>query len=137
MAYSSFENLEVWCRACDLAVEICREVADMRLFALRNQLQRAVISIPSNIAEGSERDSTGDYVRFLRIAKGSAAELRTQLIIATRLGLISDDFSGRTTNEARQIGAMLQGLIRSLGSSSLKDESGYLPVPNNPLDEAE
>jgi len=93
MAYSSFENLEVWRRAVELAVSVCREADSIPTLALRNQIQRCVVSVPSNIAEGSERDSTGDYIRFLRIAKGSAAELRTQLLIARRLGCLSETFA--------------------------------------------
>jgi four helix bundle protein len=121
MAYSSFENLEVWRRAVELAVCVCRQADSIASMALRNQIHRCVISVPSNIAEGSERDSVGDYVRFLRIAKGSAAELRTQLLIARRLGYLESNFAGTAEDEARQIGAMLQGLIRSLNASELRD----------------
>ena len=121
MAYSSFENLEVWRRAVELAVNVCREADSIPSLALRNQIHRCVISVPSNIAEGSERDSVGDYVRFLRIAKGSAAELRTQLLIARRLEYLSEIFARTAEDEARQIGAMLQGLIRSLNASELRD----------------
>ena len=79
MAFQSFEELEVWKRGCRLAVEVHRALADSKEYALRDQMIRASISIPSNIAEGHERDSKLDFIRFLRIAKGSAAELRTQL----------------------------------------------------------
>jgi four helix bundle protein len=123
MAYSSFENLDVWRRAVELAVGVCREADSIPSPALRSQIQRCVVSIPSNIAEGSERDSTGDYIRFLRIAKGSAAELRTQLLIARRLGCLGEAFAVKAEDETRQIGAMLQGLIRFLGNSELRETS--------------
>jgi four helix bundle protein len=126
MAYSSFENLEVWRRAVELAVGVCREADSIASTALRNQIQRCVVSVPSNIAEGAERDSTGDYIRFLRIAKGSAAELRTQLLIARRLGSLNETFALQAEDETRQIGAMIQGLIRSLGSSELREASDDL-----------
>lgn len=114
MAYTSFEDLNVWKRSCQLAVDLCRAVRDWREFWLKDQLQRAAVSVPSNIAEGAERDSKLDYIRFLRIAKGSAAELRTQCYIATRLGLLDADRSSHFTGECIQIGRMLQGLIKSL-----------------------
>ena len=121
MAYSSFENLEVWRRAVELAVSVCREADSIPTLALRNQIQRCFVSVPSNIAEGSERDSTGDYIRFLRIAKGSAAELRTQLLIARRLGCLSETFAVKAEDESRQIAAMLQGLIRALAGSEFRE----------------
>ena len=117
MAYQSFEELEVWKRGCSLAVDICQALEARRNFGLRDQMQRAAVSVPSNIAEGYERDSAGDFVRFLRIAKGSAAELRTQLYIAARLGLLQAEQAAAFTSETREIAAMLQGLIRARRAS--------------------
>ena len=114
MAYQSFEELEVWKRGCRLAVDICRAFGNSKQFVLRDQMQRAAISVPSNVAEGSERDSKPDFIRFLRIAKGSAAELRTQTYIAQKLELISKTEAKRVIAETKEISAMLQGLIRSL-----------------------
>lgn len=130
MGYSSCENLEVWRRACDLAVTICRESAGVRQFALRTQIQRSAISVPSNIAEGSERDSAADFIRFLRIAKGSIAELRTQILIARRLDQWEQDQFILADREAREIGAMIQGLNKYLtsGPSTLKE--------NGPVEDA-
>lgn len=114
MAYHSFEELEVWKRACRLAVETSKAMSESRNFALRDQMCRAAVSVPSNIAEGSERDSVQDYIRFLRIAKGSAAELRTQCYIAMELRLVEKAAGNEFVNECKEISAMLQGLIRSL-----------------------
>ena len=75
--YQSFEELEVWKRACQLAVRIYEVLRESREFGLRNQMQRAAVSIASNIAEGAERGGK-DFARFLHIAQGSSAELRTQ-----------------------------------------------------------
>ena len=77
-------------------------------------MERAAVSVPSNIAEGQERDSIPDFRRFLRIAKGSNAELRTQLYLATKLDLVSKEKSNKLINESKQISKMLQGLINSL-----------------------
>jgi four helix bundle protein len=85
MAVTTFEDLEVWRRSCQLAVDVCVAVHDSKDYALKDQMQRSAISIPSNIAEGAERDSDGDFIRFLRISKGSCGELRTQLYISERV----------------------------------------------------
>ena len=77
-------------------------------------MQRAAISIPSNIAEGTERDSAADFVRFLRIAKGSCSELRTQIYLARELELIQPTESAAWVSETKEINAMLQGLIFSV-----------------------
>jgi four helix bundle protein len=69
MAYQSFEDLEVWKRACRLAVDVHRALAKCKDYILKDQMIRAAVSIPSNIAEGYERDSRLDVIRFLRIAK--------------------------------------------------------------------
>ena len=122
MAYQSFEELEVWKRGCRLAVDVCRTVGESRMFALRDQMQRAAISISSNIAEGCERDSRLDFIRFLRIAKGSAAELRTQTYIALKLEIILKTDADRFIAELKEISAMLQGLIRSIHDRIAKTE---------------
>lgn len=115
---TTFEDLDVWKRSSKLATEILIAISDHPNFAIRDQMSRSSLSIPSNIAEGSERDSLNDYIRFLRIAKGSCAELRTQLYInqrvseATGKGLITKNT--QHIQETKEINAMLQGLINSL-----------------------
>src|ERR1700690_2742076 len=101
--YHSFEDLEVWKRGCRLTVEVSRTVAKTREYFIRDQMQRAALSIPSNIAEGSERDSKLDYIRSLRIAKGSAAELRTQCYIAAKLDVLEREDANRFTAECKEI----------------------------------
>jgi four helix bundle protein len=118
MAVTTFEDLEVWKRGCNLAVDVCVAMHASKDYALKDQMQRSAISIPSNIAEGAERDSEGDFVRFLRISKGSCGELRTQLYISERvrqkLELQPVEGSRRMIQKTREISAMLQGLIRSI-----------------------
>ena len=120
MAVSTFEDLEVWKRSCQLAVDVCVALHDSRDYALKDQMQRSAISVPSNIAEGAERDSDGDFIRFLRISKGSCGELRTQLYISERvrqkLGQVPLEGSRPMIQETKEISAMLQGLIRSIES---------------------
>ena len=114
MAYRSFEDLEVWKRACRLAVQVYQTLADCRDYGLRDQMTRAAVSIASNIAEGAERDSTQEYIRYLHIAKGSAAELRTQLYIAQRIGIIDSTTQTELTGECKEIAAMLQATTKTL-----------------------
>lgn len=81
MSLHTFEELEAWKRSAKLAADINIAIQNHSNYALKDQISRSAISVPSNIAEGSERDSTKDFIRFLRISKGSCAELRTQLYI--------------------------------------------------------
>jgi four helix bundle protein len=114
MAYGSFENLEVWKRGCRLTVRIYEVLKDCKDYGLKDQMTRAAVSIASNIAEGAERDSVAEYIRFLHIAKGSAAELRTQVYIAQKIGVLTIEVQQELVNELKQISAMLQALVKSL-----------------------
>ena len=114
MAYRSFEELEVWQRVRRQAVEIFCLFDDSKNWTLRDQIQRAALSVPSNIAEGCERNSGPDFQRFLSIALCSNAELRTQLYIARRIGVIEQTNLETLITEAKQISAMLNGLRKSL-----------------------
>lgn len=115
MGYGSFEELEVWRRACRLAVEVYQLLKDCKDWGLKDQMTRAAVSIASNIAEGSERGSIPDYKRFLYIAKGSAAELRTQMYIANKLGTILPEEKAKAVIlELKELSNMLYGLIKSL-----------------------
>ena len=88
MYVESFRQLIVWQKGIELVKEIynvTNQLPKREVFGLSNQMQRAAISIPSNIAEGKKRRTKIDYVKFLRIADGSAAELETQLIITREI----------------------------------------------------
>ena len=108
--YQSFESLEVWKRASRLAVATYRALSECRDFGLKDQMTRAAVSIPSNIAEGYERGTNPEFIRFLNIAKGSTAELRTQLYIAAEIGVVSKQQMAELAEETRGIGAMLNKL---------------------------
>ena len=114
MGYRSFEDLEVWKRACRLAVRLYRELKECRDYGLKDQMTRAAVSVPSNIAEGAERDSRQEYIRFIHIAKGSAAELRTQLYIAGEIGLLDKPITAELTAELKEISAILQSITYTL-----------------------
>jgi four helix bundle protein len=116
--YQSFEELEVWKRACRQSVNIYRLVENSKDFGLKSQIERAGVSVASNIAEGCERDSKKEYIRFLRIAKGSNAELRTQLYLAQELKIAEGAAIQPLVTENKEISAILQGLIRSLENTS-------------------
>jgi len=120
MAYKSFEELEVWRRACRIAVEVYEVLKDCKDYGMKDQITRAAVSIASNIAEGAERNSTPDFVRFIHIAKGSAAELRTQLYIACRIGILNKETQDRMIKELKELSAMLQSLAKSLKPNNLK-----------------
>jgi four helix bundle protein len=114
MGYTSFEDLEVWKRSCRLAVRLYEILRECRDFGLKDQMTRAAVSIASNIAEGAERNSSKDYIRFLHIAKGSAAELRTQLYIAHKVGYIAEEDMQELISEAKTISKQLHCLVQAL-----------------------
>jgi four helix bundle protein len=114
MAYQSFEDLGVWQRGCRLTVDIFKAFSSCKNFSFKDQIQRAALSIPSNIAEGSERGSTKDFAHFLNIAKGSLGELRTQLYIARKLQLLTKPAFDALIAESKELSAMLEGLRRSI-----------------------
>ena len=109
-----FEKLEVWKESCRLATDIYNALKDCRDNGLRDQMQRSAVSIPSNIAEGAERQSKKEFVKFLYIAKGSSAEPRTQLYIAGKIGVVPLEISNNLTKHCKQVSSQLQKLISSL-----------------------
>ena len=109
-----FENLEVWKRAKELSVNIYRSMASLKDFGFKDQITRSSLSIPSNIAEGMERSTEKEKARFLEIARGSAAELRTQIMIGIEIEYINKETGEQLLKETKEIIAMLVGLTRSI-----------------------
>lgn len=107
----AFEDLVVWRRSSALAVAVYRAMEHCREWGLRDQVTRAAISVPSNIAEGFERNSRKQFIQFLRIAKGSCGELRAQLHLCRQIGLIGEAEALSLRTEALAVSRMLQGLI--------------------------
>lgn len=110
-----FEDLDVWKRAARLSVEIYKQLAELRDHGFRDQITRAGLSIPSNIAEGMERITEKEKARFLDIAKGSAAELRIQTYIGLEIGYIPKETARHWINKTKEISAMLVGLRKTVG----------------------
>jgi four helix bundle protein len=107
-----FEDLEVWKKACQLCLKIFKAFRESRDYGLRDQITRSSLSIPSNIAEGYERDSNKEFIRFLYIAKGSCGELRTQLYVAIEIGYLEKQQGDCLVEEAKEISYMLNSLIQ-------------------------
>ena len=117
VAFKSFEEIEAWKEACRLSVDIFRITAAekfSRQFALREQMRKAALSIPSNIAEGFERGSDKDFAKFLYIAKASAGELRTHLYIARSLEYLSEARYKSLVKSAKAISSKVGTLIKYL-----------------------
>ena len=111
---SSFENFDVWKKACRLSVRLYKLLGNCRDYGMKDQMLRSSVSIPSNIAEGSERKSSPDFQRFLNIAHGSAAELRTQIYFSREADIFSPLDAKELIAELKSISKMLQSLHSSL-----------------------
>ena len=112
-----YTDLDVWQKSMDLAVDVYKTVKKLpkeELYALSDQMRRAVVSIPSNIAEGQQRNSTKDFIRFLYMAKGSVSELETQIILCERLDFFEKTDTENLLSKCAEIGRMLNGLIYRL-----------------------
>ena len=112
-----YKDLVVWQKAMDLVVEVyslAKKLPKEETFVLSDQLRRAAVSIPSNIAEGNSRSSTKDYIRFLFIARGSTAEIETQLQICVRVNYFADSDIDSALNLCAELGKMLNVLIAKL-----------------------
>ena len=118
MAYHSYEELDVWKRGTQVAIRVYELLEGCRDFGLKDQMTRATVSIPSNIAEGAERDSVKEFIRYLHIAKGSAGELRTQVYIAHKVHLVSleefQELSGDLVTISRKAHKLIEYLKKNL-----------------------
>lgn len=107
-----FEDLEVWQNAISLSVDIYTKFQGCKDYSLKDQICRASVSVPSNIAEGFERQYNKEFIQFLFIAKGSAGEVRTQLLIAFKLGFLSESDYQSLFESTKRISAQLYNLIK-------------------------
>jgi len=113
----SYRDLIVWQKSMDLVIEVYKMIANFpqnEIYGLTSQIKRAVVSVPSNIAEGYGRRSTGDYQRFLNIAMGSLFELQTQLEISIRLNYLKTDQFTNLNELSKEIERMLSSLISKI-----------------------
>lgn len=114
---SSYSDLQVWQRSMAFVKQVYEATKTFpkdELYALTNQLRRAAVSIPSNIAEGHARDSTKEFLHHLSFALGSLAEVETQLILAQDLQYLPKESLLSLIQESTEIGRMLRGLQKSL-----------------------
>jgi four helix bundle protein len=117
MEKSSYQGLLVWQKAIDLTSIIYRLVKNLpkeELYSLSDQMRRAVVSIPSNIAEGQDRQTKKEFIQFLNISRGSKAELETQLVICVKVGYLKETEILEAKNLLIEIGKMLTSLINKL-----------------------
>ncbi len=115
-----FEDLVVWQRSMQLAVEVYKLTKTFpkeELFGLTSQLRRAAVSISSNIAEGQSRGTKGEFIQFLCIARGSNAEVRSQLLLTGRLSLATGPLIQNCLILVTEVSKMLNALIATLRSS--------------------
>lgn len=114
MATQSFRNLLMWQKASDFSVEIYKPFAELRDFSFRDQIQRATISVPNNIAEGYTRRSDKALRNLLYIAKGSVAEVESMLLIANKLNYLPLSKTDRLTENIQEIQKLISGFIKKL-----------------------
>jgi len=113
----SYRDLIAWRKAMQFVLEIYRATRAFprdELYGLTNQLRRAAVSVPSNIAEGQARYSPKEFRHFLSLSRGSLVEIETQLMIAQSLGYLSAKQSRKLLDEAAKLGRILNGLIASI-----------------------
>jgi len=117
MEQSSYHELIVWQKAMELAViiyNLTKKLPKEELYSLSDQMRRAAISISSNIAEGQDRDTNKEFVRFLTFSRGSKAELETQLLICVKVGFLKETEISEAMDLLKEIGKMLTSLINKL-----------------------
>ena len=117
ITFKSYRDLEVWQRSMQLAkriYQVTQKFPSDERFGLTNQLRRAPVSVPSNLAEGHARFGAGEFSRFISIAMGSVAEIETQILLSADLGYLKDGLSTAILDELETIGKMLRGLAKAI-----------------------
>ena len=116
-AFKSYRDLEVWQRSMQLAkriYQVTQSFPNDERFGLTNQLRRASVSVPSNLAGGHARFGAGEFSRFISIAMGSVAEIETQILLSTELGYVKAGLSSELMVDLETIGKMLRGLAKAI-----------------------
>ena len=108
-----FEDLDVWKRSARLSADIYRQLKDLKDYGFRDQITRSGLSVPSNVAEGFERESQKDCIKFLTYAKGSCGELRCQIYIGMEIDYVPKHIGKKWIQETIEISSMLSGLIKT------------------------
>lgn len=132
-----FQELEVWKSSKEMAIiafKTFNRTNETFSKLLISQLIRSAISVPSNIAEGFERESRKEFINFLSIAKGSNGEFLTQIMIAKEVGLIGEDEFNQLSSISNKIGLMLRGLIKYLTECNYKGQKFKSTAEESPTD---
>lgn len=111
---TNFEDLIAWRKAEELSYLIYKIFKSSRDYSFKDQIQRAVVSVMNNIAEGYERKGNKEYIRFLYIAKGSCGEVRSMLHLALKLDYLDDKIYNKLVEKAIEVSKILYGLIKKL-----------------------
>lgn len=114
MKIEKFEDILSWQKSKDLAVFVYKMLKNNKDYSFKDQIQRAVISMGNNIAEGYERQSNKEFKQFLYIAKGSAGEVRSMLYVGMELGYISEKEFERAYSLSLEVCKLTSGLIKTL-----------------------
>ena len=109
----TFEDLEIWKEGMRLSIKTYEMLKNCKDYGLRDQMQRAAVSIPSNIAEGFERQTNKEFIQFLFIAKGSCGELRTQLYLAKELKIITNEDFTILLPKLKQLSSMISNFTKT------------------------
>ena len=129
---TSHKDLVLWKKSVDLAVDVYRIAQCLphhERFGLGAQLRRAAVSVPSNVAEGAARRTTREFISFLYIARGSLAELETQVLLARRMHLVHDASAIAIAPIVEEVGRLLNAVIRGLRRRLEAQPSSLSPNP--------
>ena len=122
-SFKSYRDLEVWKKAMEVSKEIYQITGKFpgdERFGLVNQIRRAAVSVPSNLAEGHARGTASEFCRFISIAMGSVAELETQILLSGELGYCRPNEYDALLSELDQVGKMLRGLSNAITRRKLQ-----------------
>lgn len=120
-----FEQLDVWKRASRLSCDIYKATEAVQNWGFKDQITRSGLSVPSNVAEGEERETNKEKVRFLYYAKGSLGELVTQLYIGIEVGYLNKERSMEMIKEAKELAKIIGSLIRNKESQIKEEKADY------------
>ncbi len=129
MSKSGYKDLIAWKKGMELVAAIYDATDGFpshEMYGLVSQLRRAAVSVPSNIAEGKAHYSNRDFVRFLRHARGSLAEIETQILIAEQRKYLEAEKAAQFSQQLDELGRILSGLINSLGETPLRTRDSGL-----------
>lgn len=127
MSSSSYKDLIAWQKGMELLAaiyDVTESFPSNEQFGLVSQLRRAAVSVPSNVAEGKAHYTNRDFVRFLRNARGSLAEIETQVLIAQQRRYLSSETAANLSQKLDELGRILSGLITSLNNAERTRDSG-------------